>query len=128
MNDRDSFDRRDSSRRAPFVTPKPKREVDDELRFHLEQRIQSYIAGGMSPDAARRAALERFGDVDGVREECEQLLTEDRKAEARRDWFDDLRQDLRFGFARPCGHRSSRSSRSSRSRWASARTQQCSAS
>src|SRR3954469_14539304 len=96
MSNHDSFDRDQPGRHAPFVAPKPKREVNDELQFHLEQRIQSYIASGMTPDAARRKALERFGDVEGVREECEQLLTEDRKAEARRDWFDDLRQDLRF--------------------------------
>jgi len=96
MSNKDSFDRDERGRHAPFVNPKPKREVNDELQFHLEQRIQSYVASGMSPDAARRKALERFGDVEGVREECEQLLTEDRKAEARRDWFDDLRQDLRF--------------------------------
>jgi putative ABC transport system permease protein len=95
MSDQNSFDR-DRDRHAPFVTPQPGREVDDELKFHLDQRIQAYIASGMSPDAARRKALERFGDVDGVREECAQLLTEDRKAKARRDWFDDLRQDLRF--------------------------------
>jgi predicted permease len=96
MSNKDSSGRDERGRHAPFVTPKPKREVNDELQFHLEQRIQAYIAGGMSPEAARRKALERFGDVEGVREECEQLLTEDRKAEARRDWFDDLRQDLRF--------------------------------
>lgn len=79
-----------------FVTPKPEAEVDDELRFHLEQRIKAYIASGMSPEDARRAALERFGNLQSVRDECAQLLTEDRRAEARSDWLDDLRQDLRF--------------------------------
>lgn len=79
-----------------FVKPKPDVEVDDELRFHLEQRIQRNIEGGMTPEEARRAALERFGDVDGVRDQCARLLAEDRKSEARRDWFDDLRQDMRF--------------------------------
>ena len=89
-------DRFERGRGIPFVPPKPQAEVDDELGFHLERRIQENINRGMSPEAARRAALERFGDVDGVREECAQLLTADRKAEARRDWLDDLRQDLRF--------------------------------
>lgn len=79
-----------------FVNSKPHVEVDDELRFHLEERIQAYIANGLSPDEARRKAYERFGNVDGVREECTQLLADDRKAQARRDWLDDLRQDLRF--------------------------------
>jgi predicted permease len=79
-----------------FIPKKPKAEVDSELAFHLEQRIQANIAKGMSPDAARSAALARFGDVTNVRDECTQLLAEDRRAEARRDWFGDLQQDVRF--------------------------------
>jgi putative ABC transport system permease protein len=78
------------------VPPKPQAEVDDELRFHLEERIAAYVAAGMSPDDARAKALARFGDVAGVRDKCATLLTEDRRAEARRDWFGDLRQDVRF--------------------------------
>src|SRR5688500_18714049 len=72
-------------------------ELDDELMFRLEQRIREYVARGMDPAAARAAALERFGDVKGVHGECTQLLEEDRRAARRRDWLDDLRQDLRFG-------------------------------
>src|SRR5689334_5552310 len=79
-----------------FVAPKPEAEVDDELRFHVEERIRSYMANGMSPDEARRAAFERFGDIAAVRDVCARMLAEDRKAEARRDWFDDLRQDVKF--------------------------------
>jgi len=79
-----------------FVNPKPEAEVDDELRFHVEERIRAYVASGMTPDQARRAALERFGDIGAVRDVCSRMLAEDRKAEARRDWFDDLRQDLTF--------------------------------
>ncbi len=87
---------RHSDRDYRFVTPKPETEVDDELRFHVEERIRSYVASGMSAEAARRAALERFGDVAAVRDACARMLAEDRKAEARRDWFDDLRQDIKF--------------------------------
>jgi putative ABC transport system permease protein len=80
----------------PFEA-KPQIEVDEELRFHLEQRIRDYVARGMDPAAARTAALERFGDLTGVRSECTQLLEDDRRAERRRDWMEDLRQDVRFG-------------------------------
>jgi len=83
-------------KKLPYVPGEPDAEVDSELRFHLEQRIEANIAAGMSPEAARRAAEERFGDVAGVREECARLLTAERKTRRRRDWFDDLRQDLRF--------------------------------
>lgn len=84
-------------RRSSPLAPEPQDEVDDELAFHLEQRIRDYMARGLDAAAARAAALERFGDLKGVRDVCTQLLKKDRRAEARRDWFDDLRQDLRYG-------------------------------
>jgi predicted permease len=83
-------------RRTPFDRT-PQAEVDDEIHFHIEERVREYIARGMDPAAAKAAALERLGDLGAVRSECTQLLEEDRVAEARRDWFDDLRQDVRFG-------------------------------
>ena len=79
------------------VDAAPRAEVDDELAFHIEQRVAEYIARGMTPDAARAAALERLGDLASVRDECTELLTADRRAANRRDWLGDLRQDLRFG-------------------------------
>ncbi|HJU89354.1 MAG TPA: ABC transporter permease, partial [Gemmatimonadaceae bacterium] len=88
-----------SSRRLsrPFEK-KPDAEVADELAFHLEERAREYVARGMAPDEARAAAQERLGDLTVVRRECAELIDEDRRATARRDWLDDLRQDLRFGF------------------------------
>jgi len=72
-------------------------EVDDELAFHGEQRARDYERRGLTPDAARAAALARLGDVQAVRRECAALLAEERRAERRRDWFGDLAQDVRFG-------------------------------
>ena len=83
-------------KKLPYIPGKPDAEVDSELRFHLERRIEANLAAGMSPEEARQAAIARFGDVEGVREECERLLTMERKTRRRRDWLDDLRQDLRF--------------------------------
>ena len=47
-----------------------RREIDEELRFHLEQRIAQNIATGMSPEEAARDARKRFGNLQSVREEC----------------------------------------------------------
>jgi hypothetical protein len=47
-----------------------KREIDEELRFHLDQRTAENIAAGMSPDEAAREARKRFGNVQSVREDC----------------------------------------------------------
>src|ERR1700750_2710764 len=86
---------------APIIPPKPRAEVDDELAYHLERRIHQNIAKGMTPEVARKAALERFGDVNDVRETCERLLIEDRRAEARRDWLCDLALSARFALRSP---------------------------
>jgi putative ABC transport system permease protein len=82
--------------RSP-LDPEPQAEVEAELAFHLEERVRDYVARGMDPAAARAAAIERFGDLKGVRKICTELLEADRRAADRRDWFADLRQDLRYG-------------------------------
>ncbi|HEY7861427.1 MAG TPA: ABC transporter permease [Gemmatimonadaceae bacterium] len=82
--------------RKPFEAA-PQAEVHDELAFHLEQRIRDYVSRGMDPATARATALERFGNVTEVQRECAQMLADERRADARRDWFEDLRQDIRFG-------------------------------
>jgi predicted permease len=68
-------------------------EIDEELRFHVEERIRDYVAQGLSPDAARRAAAERLGDLGRVRTTCTSLLAADRAAQDRRtavnvSWLD----------------------------------------
>jgi predicted permease len=68
-----------------FIRPDVAQDVDDEVRFHLESRIQELVARGLSPEAARRAARDRFGDVETV---AEWLRTHDRRrqrATTRRD-------------------------------------------
>ena len=89
--------RRVVRRLGRLFRPRPEVEVDEELAFHLEERVREYEARGMGPEAARAAALARFGDLAHVQGECTQLLTEERRMERRRDWLGDLRQDLRFG-------------------------------
>ena len=42
-------------------------QIDEELRFHLEQRIAENIAAGMSPGEAARVARKRFGNLQSVR-------------------------------------------------------------
>lgn len=46
------------------------RELDTELRFHLEHLTQQNIGRGMSPEEARRVARLTVGGVEQVKEEC----------------------------------------------------------
>src|SRR5437867_1171527 len=56
--------------RSLFHSRAVKREIDEELRLHLELRTAENLAAGMSPEDAARAARRRFGNVQSVREEC----------------------------------------------------------
>jgi putative ABC transport system permease protein len=44
------------------------RELDDEIRFHLEQETARHVAQGVEPSEARRRALIAFGNVQQARE------------------------------------------------------------
>jgi hypothetical protein len=46
------------------------REVEAELRFHIEMRTRANIKGGMKPAEAQLAARQSFGDFDRVKTKC----------------------------------------------------------
>jgi predicted permease len=70
--------------------------VDSELAFHLEMRVRELIEQGMTPDDARAAALERFGDVAQITEACRDLGRRRNTDMRRAEWLTELRHDLRY--------------------------------
>jgi len=70
-----------------FRKENAERELDEELRFHLEKEIETHVAAGMAPAEARRRALVAFGGVERHKEEVRDV----RGARV----VDDLVQDLR---------------------------------
>jgi putative ABC transport system permease protein len=65
------------------------RELDAELRFHIDMLTEQNVRAGLQPQAAREAALKTFGVVDRV------------KDDVRDTWlsrlFETFVQDLRYG-------------------------------
>jgi TonB family protein len=47
-----------------FRTRSVERDLEDEIRFHLEERARRNLAAGMHPDAAAPRARDRFGSTD----------------------------------------------------------------
>jgi hypothetical protein len=52
------------------------REIEEELRFHLEMRAQQNRAAGMTPEAAAADAQQRFGDYEAVKTQCRAIARE----------------------------------------------------
>lgn len=50
-----------------LISPKPHREIDDELQFHIEQQTEEYIMAGMAPQEARRNAVIAIGGIESAR-------------------------------------------------------------
>ena len=79
--------------------PRAEKELDRELRFHLEQQIADYIAAGMSPAKARRRARMEFGGLERVKEEVRDAHWETGLDNLFRDFrhaLRNLRKDRRF--------------------------------
>ena len=48
-------------------------DVEAELHFHLEMQTEANLARGLRSEAARDAALSRFGDYERIRQECYEI-------------------------------------------------------
>jgi predicted permease len=72
-------------------------EVHEELAHHVELRTRELIDRGIDPEEARVLARTRLenGRVEAV---LTQIGRQRNKSWARRDWIDELRQDLRFAW------------------------------
>ncbi len=73
---------------ATFRGKRIDREMEDEIASHLEEATAEFVERGLTPEAARHAALRNFGGVLRV-------VESHRDARSVR-WLEDLRQDLRF--------------------------------
>jgi putative ABC transport system permease protein len=72
-----------------FRRARTERQLDAELRSHLEQQIADYIATGMTPQEAWRRARLEFGGLDQVKEEGRDVgVTQ---------FIETLIQDVRYG-------------------------------
>ncbi|HKW10811.1 MAG TPA: ABC transporter permease [Gemmatimonadaceae bacterium] len=80
----------------PRSTRTLEREIDDEIRFHIESRVADLVTRGTSRDAAREKALSEYGDVMASRRELNRL---ERRRLARERWVvraESIRQDLAY--------------------------------
>jgi putative ABC transport system permease protein len=87
-----------SERRYRYFEPirrNVRKDVDDEIRFHLEARIADLTERGIPLDEAKRRAEAEFGDAAQVR--AETLVIDERmhRRSKRIEWLDELWRDMR---------------------------------
>jgi putative ABC transport system permease protein len=72
-----------------FKRKKAELELDAELCFDFDRRVQANLNSGMTRKEAEMAAKREFGGVELAKEEC--------RDERGTRWMEDLWQDIRFG-------------------------------
>jgi len=74
--------------RSLFHRARVELELDDELRFHMDQQAEKYMHAGMSREEALRCVRLEFGGIEQVREDCRDALGV--------SFPESLAQDLRY--------------------------------
>jgi len=73
------------------------RDVDDELRFHLESRIADLVASGVDPAKARARAEAEFGDQRFIRDQTVRIDERIHRRRRLSDWLGEVWRDVLVG-------------------------------
>ncbi|MGH7678399.1 MAG: ADOP family duplicated permease [Gemmatimonadaceae bacterium] len=71
-------------------------DVNDELAFHVQERIDDLVARGMHPLAARDEAMKRLGDLEQLRMTCRSLAQEQETTMKRSELIHAAKQDSTY--------------------------------
>lgn len=78
-----------------FWRPDVGADVDDELRFHFQERTEELRARGLSRDEAERVVREEFGDLERARREMREIDERVERRRGRMRWWQHVGQELR---------------------------------
>lgn len=82
--------------RIPFSRAGLRQDVDAEVRFHIEGRLEELMSKGLSRDEAEREAHRRFGDVGRIETELQSIDRTTRQRQAWRERFRATVFDVRY--------------------------------
>lgn len=74
----------------------PAADVKDELRFHLQSKIDDLVAQGWTPEAARHEAERQFGDLRAVQQIGVRMGQKMERQKRLQDYWNDSLQDVRY--------------------------------
>jgi predicted permease len=84
-------------RKRALHLPPSRRRIDTELRaefrFHMEERVEQFVAAGMTREQADAEVRRRFGDIETWHEVARQIDEETMRQDRRFEFFDTLRRE-----------------------------------
>lgn len=88
---------RDRSRDPRGEERRIRRELEEEVRFHIEMRVRELVAKGYGEPEARAEAYRRFGDLQQTESVCVEAGIQSVRRKRRRMIMEELFRDLRLG-------------------------------
>ena len=85
-------------RYARFFGPDPAADARDELRFHLEMKVDDLVRQGWTPEAARQEAKRQFGDLRSLEQIGARIGEKIERRKQMKDYWNDTLQDVRYTF------------------------------
>ena len=82
--------------RLPPSYARRMRDLDEEIRFHIETHVERLRASGVSESDAISDALKRFGDADDLRAYCGAIAARREPWRRLRQLVDELAQDVHY--------------------------------
>lgn len=87
--------------RFPFSTPRQlRRDIDEELEFHLHVSAEAHQGRGRTPEEARALAEARLGNLPRLHQALYRIDHRSDREKRTMTWLTDLRHDLRFSLRR----------------------------
>ena len=83
--------------RALLSRKQLERVIDEEIRFHIDERARDYQVNGLESDEARVTAERRFGDDRAIKRELYRMEETRIRTEQRVQYFEEFFQDIRYG-------------------------------
>ncbi len=83
-------------RLAPLSSSQREEEIEDQIRLHIELRVEQLIARGVPREEARAEAIRRFGPIEEVRDRLRESARQRERHMHFREILDAVRYDLRF--------------------------------
>lgn len=84
--------------RGTPLGPDDDRELESEIRFHLDRKVEALVARGWSRSEAEDEARRRFGNVEDVRMGMKREARLRDRDHRVRTWFEARRQDARYAW------------------------------
>ncbi len=82
--------------RLPTTRRRLRDDVEAELAFHLDGRVEELMRAGMSRGDADREARRRFGDYGRIEREVEEMTIKSERRRTLRDYVESMIADLRY--------------------------------